>query len=159
MGPDTLRSAGSQTTTSHWEARVPYPFDRSGTEVGPDGVRRYTGLPRNLLTMLRTAVDAHPGAEALVELGGGRGTHPELWGRATPVPRGPGAALPDGEPLEVTEQEHTDLAAIFYTSGTTGFPKGAMTTHENFLSNVETCLRVMALDREHPQTTLISVPL
>src|SRR5918911_5493868 len=202
MGPDTLRSAGSQTTTSHWEARVPYPFDRSGTEVGPDGVRRYTGLPRNLLTMLRTAVDAHPGAEALVELGGGRVTYRQPWGRASRVAGGlraagvqpgdrvanrlgnsndwvyafwgtllagavvvpvnprfadpevryvvedsgaayvvePGAALPDGEPLEVTDQQHTDLAGVFYTSGATGFPKGAMTTHENFLSNVETCL-------------------
>ena len=46
MGPDTLRSAGSQTTTSHWEARVPYPFDRSGTEVGPDGVRPGTPAHR-----------------------------------------------------------------------------------------------------------------
>ena len=43
---------------------------------------------------------------------------------------------------------HGDLAAIFYTSGTTGFPKGAMTTHENFLSNVETCLRCLGLPRE-----------
>jgi acyl-CoA synthetase (AMP-forming)/AMP-acid ligase II len=33
-----------------------------------------------------------------------------------------------------------------------------MTTHENFLSNVETCLRTLALPRE-PRTTLISVPL
>ena len=32
---------------------MPYPFDRSGTEVGADGIRRYTGLPQNLLQLLR----------------------------------------------------------------------------------------------------------
>jgi len=50
---------------------------------------------------------------------------------------------------------------IFYTSGTTGFPKGAMTTQENFLSNVETALRVLGLDRAtgRRQRGLISVPL
>jgi acyl-CoA synthetase (AMP-forming)/AMP-acid ligase II len=199
---------------------VPYPYDRSGTETGPDGIRRYTGLPQNLLTMLRDAVDRAPDREALVELGGERLTYRELWDRAARVAGGlraagvqpgdrvanrlgngtdwvlafwgtllaggvvvpvntrfaepevryvledsgaayvvePGAPLPDGDPVEVTDQGHTDLAGIFYTSGTTGFPKGAMTTHENFLSNVETCLRTLGLPRE-PRTTLISVPL
>ncbi|MGY2066052.1 class I adenylate-forming enzyme family protein [Blastococcus sp. SYSU DS0619] len=200
---------------------MPYPFDRSGTEVGPDGVRRYTGLPQNLVQLLRAAVEASPDAEALVELGGDRITYRQLWDRASRVAGGlraagvapgdrvadrlpngtdwvlafwgtllagavvvpvntrfaepearyvvedsgaayvvePGAPLPDGEPLAVTDQAHTDLAGIFYTSGTTGFPKGAMTTHENFLSNVETCLRCLGLPRGEPLSTLISVPL
>jgi acyl-CoA synthetase (AMP-forming)/AMP-acid ligase II len=34
-----------------------------------------------------------------------------------------------------------------------------MTTHENFLSNCETCVRCLALDRTEHLTTLISVPL
>src|SRR4030095_10023161 len=57
----------------------------------------------------------------------------------------PGEKLPNGEPYVIEELNKGDVAAIFYTSGTTGFPKGAMTTHENFLSNTETCRRVVKL--------------
>jgi acyl-CoA synthetase (AMP-forming)/AMP-acid ligase II len=200
---------------------VPNPFDRSGIETGSDGIRRYSGLPQNLVQMLRDVVDRYPDRPALVELGGERLTYRELWNRAARVAGGlraagigpgdrvanrlpngndwvlafwgtllaggvvvpvntrlaepevryvvedsgasyvvePGAELPDGDPVEVTGQQHTDLAGIFYTSGTTGFPKGAMTTHENFLSNVETCLRCIGLPRDPDYSTLISVPL
>jgi acyl-CoA synthetase (AMP-forming)/AMP-acid ligase II len=200
---------------------VPTPFDRSGITSGPDGLRRYSDLTDNLLHLLRTSVDAQPGREAVVELGGPRLTYRELWDRSVRVAGGlraagvvpgdrvanrlpngvdwvlafwgtllagavavpvntrfappeveyvltdsgasyvfePGTALPDGDPVSTTDQGHHELAAIFYTSGTTGFPKGAMTTHENFLSNCETCVRCLRLDRNDHLTTLISVPL
>lgn len=70
-----------------------------------------------------------------------------------------GAALPDGAPYARLEARHEDPAAIFYTSGTTGFPKGAVTTHANFLSNCESCRRVLTVDPAGGVKTLVSVPL
>jgi acyl-CoA synthetase (AMP-forming)/AMP-acid ligase II len=73
----------------------------------------------------------------------------------------PGRALPDGAPHVHEGAARSDVAAIFYTSGTTGFPKGAMHTHENVLGNVETALRVGDIDRTlgREYRTLVVVPL
>ncbi len=70
----------------------------------------------------------------------------------------PGQQLPQASPFVYENASNQDLAAIFYTSGTTGHPKGAMTSHENFISNVETAIRVARLEPEDLRS-LVSVPL
>jgi acyl-CoA synthetase (AMP-forming)/AMP-acid ligase II len=69
--------------------------------------------------------------------------------------------LPDGEPFVTHRVGRADTAALFYTSGTTGHPKGVPTTHEAFLTNTENSLRCLGLQRNVGEDlrTLISVPL
>lgn len=69
--------------------------------------------------------------------------------------------LPDGEPFVAQGLDATDIAALFYTSGTTGRPKGVPTTHEAFLTNAENMVRCVGLERDVGEEfrTLISVPL
>jgi long-chain acyl-CoA synthetase len=69
-----------------------------------------------------------------------------------------GAALPDGDATVIDGLRPGDLAAIFYTSGTTGFPKGAMTSHENLYSSCENTRRALFTDCPDIRN-LISVPL
>jgi acyl-CoA synthetase (AMP-forming)/AMP-acid ligase II len=69
--------------------------------------------------------------------------------------------LPDGDPYVAQGLDAANVAALFYTSGTTGRPKGVPTTHEAFLTNAENMLRCVGLRRDIAEDfrTLISVPL
>jgi acyl-CoA synthetase (AMP-forming)/AMP-acid ligase II len=74
---------------------------------------------------------------------------------------GSDSALPDGRPYVTEQLGRADTAALFYTSGTTGHPKGVPTTHEAFLTNTENALRCLQQPRDlgEAMRTLISVPL
>jgi len=64
-------------------------FDMTGVVRGEDGIKRYEGLPRNLVRMFRAAVDRDGAAEAVVETGGGpRLSYASLWDRAARVAGG-----------------------------------------------------------------------
>lgn len=69
--------------------------------------------------------------------------------------------LPDGQPYVSEQVGPKDVAALFYTSGTTGHPKGVPTTHEAFVTNTENGVRCFNQPRDIGEglRTLISVPL
>jgi malonyl-CoA/methylmalonyl-CoA synthetase len=75
------------------------------------------------------ALTARHGAQLLTLDGAGRGSLPDLM-----------ALQPDH--FTATDRAPDDLAAILYTSGTTGRSKGAMLTHGNLLSNAQTLAKL-----------------
>lgn len=74
---------------------------------------------------------------------------------------GPGHETPNGAPYVAQDARPDTVVALFYTSGTTGHPKGVPFTHENLLTssrNIVDALKISAPDPADIRT-LISVPL
>jgi long-chain acyl-CoA synthetase len=92
---------------------------------------------------------AHPETPALLA-GRPAGLPCVLWGEA-PEPTAPdgqrwasvAAALLPAAPCEVDPES---AAAIVYTSGTTGAPKGVVLRHRNYAANVDAVLQTLPLD-------------
>jgi long-chain acyl-CoA synthetase len=69
------------------------------------------------------------------------------------------SALPFGPPFVERDIDRADPAAIFYTSGTTGRPKGAVLSHRNLLSISESSRRINGYRTDERFVSMVTVPL
>jgi acyl-CoA synthetase (AMP-forming)/AMP-acid ligase II len=82
---------------------------------------------------------------------GDAGTRPAFAGSYDEFRDAGGETRPD------TEISRVDRAAMLYTSGTTGKPKGCLFTHDNLLQNAENTVYDVGLDRD--ERFLVMTPL
>ncbi len=76
----------------------------------------------------------------------------EVYGKVEKLTRTV-AAAPD-----IPEPREDDLAAILYTSGTTGKPKGVMLSHKNIMSNAVNTLGIQRVDSSDRLLSVLPLP-
>ena len=57
--------------------------------------------------------------------------------------------IADNQPAEDSYRKNDDLAGIFYTGGTTGFPKGVMLTHQNLWTSAMASVSEFHMDEDN----------
>ncbi len=109
-----------------------YTVEEAGYFVGNAGARLLLADPSSRDGLAGLATDS--GMLLLTLDGAGRGSF---------------ADMAANQPAEYTaaDRKPDDLAALLYTSGTTGRAKGAMLSHQNLLSNAEVLASVWRFDR------------
>ncbi len=115
-----VRAGGVATTMNPLSA-----VDELAHQLGDSGAKYLLTIPQ-LMESAKAAAD-RAGVEEVFVFGEAEG--------ATPF-----ASLlaPGGDPPDLSDLDPAEaLAALPYSSGTTGFPKGVMLTHRNLVANVE----------------------
>ncbi len=93
------------------------------------------------------SVREEAGIETVVLVGGGEGPHDITYE----------ALLADGEPVLPDEGEESDPVVLMYTGGTTGMPKGVLSSQRNQLMNAHHCLANLPYGRN--ATLLCQTPM
>jgi len=149
----TLTTAGVVVPVNNFlkPAEVSYILNDSGTnviitdaELGAHFARLSDARPQ--LKLLKVEEFAFPGSPGSATLCSG----------ATAEDRNPARSETGERQSPVADLTEQDLAALLYTSGTTGHPKGAMLTHGNFLHNVASCMA--ALDVRDDERVVVALP-
>ena len=118
-----ILKAGAVATTvnsGYREREIAHQFTNSGAKV--------LVVHQELLQMAQSAQDAMPSLKRLIIIKETSNAPDSFWGLIEGAP---------ATPPSVTIDPREDLAALPYSSGTTGFSKGVMLTHFNMVCNVQ----------------------
>ncbi len=144
-------------------AVVPIYYDLKPAEIAEQLRRPQCRMVIASSATLARVPERSPGLETIVVIGDGRREHRAGFLRRHPARIVAFDSVPDSATsdsrlaLAAREPGPDDLAAVIFTSGTTGGAKGVMLSHRNFLANGHSTLG--AIDVSERDTVLLVLPL